>query len=81
MESFSRHIVSQNYLGRILIFFRKKLHIIKYHWLGLFMELDEYFISSTLKKFFFIFWMHPWHMEVPRPGIKPTPQQQSELLL
>ena len=21
------------------------------------------------------FWPHPWHEEVPRPGIKPVPQQ------
>jgi len=21
------------------------------------------------------FWPHPWHVEVPRPGIKPKPQQ------
>ena len=26
--------------------------------------------------FFFFFWLHPWHAEVPRPGIKPLPQQQ-----
>ena len=25
--------------------------------------------------FFFFFWPHPWHVEVPRPGIKPSPQQ------
>ena len=24
----------------------------------------------------FFFWPRPWHMEVPRPGIEPTPQQQ-----
>ena len=25
------------------------------------------------------FCLHPWHMEVPRPGIKPMPQQRPEL--
>ena len=30
--------------------------------------------------FFFFFWPHPWHVEVLRPGIKPMPQQQPELL-
>ena len=29
---------------------------------------------------FFFFWPYPWHMEVPRPGIKPMPQQQPEPL-
>ena len=24
--------------------------------------------------FFVCFWLHPWHAEVPRPGIKPIPQ-------
>ena len=26
--------------------------------------------------FFFLFWLHPWHMEVPGPGIKSEPQRQ-----
>ena len=26
-------------------------------------------------KFFFIFWPYPWHLEIPRPEIKPAPQQ------
>ena len=25
--------------------------------------------------FCFLFWPHPWYLEVPGPGIKPTPQQ------
>ena len=25
--------------------------------------------------FFFSFWLQPQHVEVPRPGIKPEPQQ------
>ena len=25
---------------------------------------------------FKIFWPHPWHVEVPQPGIEPTPQLQ-----
>ena len=29
---------------------------------------------------FFFFWLCPWHMEVPGPGIKPMPQQQPKLL-
>ena len=26
------------------------------------------------------FWLHPWHMEVPRPGMEPAPQCQSQIL-
>ena len=26
------------------------------------------------------FWLHLWHVEVPRPGIEPAPQQQPQLL-
>ena len=29
---------------------------------------------------FFLLWLNPWHMELPRPGIKPTVHQQPELL-
>ena len=29
---------------------------------------------------FLFFWSHPWHMEVPRPGTEPVPQQQPGLL-
>ena len=25
--------------------------------------------------FLFFFWLHPWHAEMPRPGIEPAPQQ------
>lgn len=25
--------------------------------------------------FYFSFWLHPWHAEVPRPGVEPTQQQ------
>ena len=27
--------------------------------------------------FFFLFWLYPWHMEVPRPGIESKQQLQS----
>lgn len=27
-----------------------------------------------------ICWSHPWHVEVPAPGIEPAPQQQAEPL-
>ena len=29
---------------------------------------------------FFFFLLHLWHMEIPGPGIQPTPQQSPELL-
>ena len=28
--------------------------------------------------FFFIFWPHPWHAEVPWPGIELVPQQRPQ---
>ena len=31
--------------------------------------------SSACLFVLFVFWIHPWHVEVPRPGIKPEPQQ------
>ena len=30
---------------------------------------------ARLQIFFFFFWPHPWHAEVPGPGIKPPSQQ------
>ena len=36
-------------------------------------------IEDLLTKWSPFFWLCPWHVEVPRPGIKPTPQQHSEL--
>ena len=30
--------------------------------------------------FFLLFWLCPWHVEVPRPGIKALPQQPPKLL-
>ena len=30
---------------------------------------------------FFIFWLHPRHADVPRPGINPTPQQGQHCIL
>ena len=30
---------------------------------------------------FFLFWTHPWHTEVPGPGIKPEPQQWKHQVL
>ena len=31
---------------------------------------------KTVFKFYsFIYWLCPWHMEVPGPEIEPTPQQ------
>ena len=35
--------------------------------------------KSLIFVFFCLFWPHPWHVEVPRPGIEP-PQQQPQLL-
>ena len=26
------------------------------------------------------FWLHLWHVEIPRPGIEPVPQQQAKPL-
>ena len=36
-----------------------------------------YFFSPFFLNFFFVFFFlpHPWHVEVPRPGIKTLPQQ------
>ena len=31
--------------------------------------------ASCTHFFFFFFWLHSKHAEVPRPGIKPMPQQ------
>ena len=33
-----------------------------------------FFLKFSL--FYFIFWLHLWHVEVLRPGIKPKPRQQ-----
>ena len=30
--------------------------------------------------FCFFFWLHPWHVKVPRPGIKPKPTEQPKSL-
>ena len=35
-------------------------------------------ISYKIRIFFFFFWLCPWHVEVPQPGIRPAPQQQPE---
>ena len=37
-------------------------------------EIFNFFKVSLL--LLFSFWLHPWHVEVPRPGIEPTPQQR-----
>ena len=36
------------------------------------------FIWISLNSFFFCFWPHPWHGEIPGPGIEPMPQQLPE---
>lgn len=38
--------------------------------------LDHNCLPNQLALFFiFMYWSHPWHVEVPGPEIKPSPQQ------
>ena len=40
---------------------------------------EKQIIHSVNNTFLFLFfWLHPWHVEVPGPGVKPMPQQQLE---
>ena len=34
---------------------------------------------SRLLVFFIFIWLHPWHVEVPRPRLEPVPQQWPKL--
>ena len=47
------------------------------HWTltSIFLKNFTLFLSS----FLFLFWPHPWHMEVPRPGIESESQLQPVL--
>ena len=38
-------------------------------------KLDTYMQKNATR---LLFWLHPWHVEVPGPGIEPTPQQWPE---
>ena len=38
-----------------------------------------HFLFFSFFSFIFYFWPHPWHVEVPRPGITPAPKQPLEL--
>ena len=39
-------------------------------------------LLTSLYLIIFFFWLHPWHVEVPEPGIKPAPQQwQCQIIL
>ena len=36
-------------------------------------------ILSREKTFFFVFWLHLWHAQVPESGIEPVPEQLPKL--
>ena len=38
------------------------------------------YLCTSVPLFLFLFWPCPWHVEIPGPGIGPTPQHQSEPL-
>ena len=41
---------------------------------------ETYYIYISQFTSFFLFWLLPWHAQVPEPGIEPAPQQQPEPL-
>ena len=42
---------------------------------GLIIKLTQDRLRGEKQMFLNFIWPHPWHVEVPRPGIEPTPQQ------
>ena len=38
-------------------------------------KISDFKVFIEFVLLFFYFWLRPWHAELPRPGIKPAPQQ------
>ena len=54
-----------------------KFEILKYEEILLVTQLDstKRLIKGKLFIYLFIYWPNPEYVEVPRPGVQPTPQQ------
>lgn len=43
------------------------------------LSFSSHFKDFLFNVFFFFFFLHSWHEDVPEPGIEPMPQQQPKL--